>query len=583
MSKNASLRRRLPLLILALLAAIGLAFAWMAYREVERALKQYGDQRLKSATEQLAGILTQSAANRLADARRLAASPPLQRYLADRTDSARVPAEEEMQAFVAQSPQSAVAVYDAAGRRIGRFDRSGGALRPPFSSQSNSAMTAGVSPLRAERDQIAYSTISPVEDAHGLVEVERTLASSDIVALIERLIGAGAIIKLGNSDGTLWTDLSRRIEAPPVTGPAVLTTYRDAEGRTHRGTAVAVPSTPWLVWLEFSEDALLEPARILLGRMLPVAALLIVLGALAVRTISGRITKPILALTKAAEGIAAGQYERRVPTERTDEIGRLGVAFNTMAERVADAHHVLEQRVEERTRELKAAQEELVRRERLATLGQLASSVGHELRNPLGVMTNAIYYLEMIQADAPPEVREYLDILRHQIALSEKIVGDLLDFARLRTPDARFVAVPALLDEQIARLGPLDGIDVWRECEAGVPPVWVDPVQIGQVLLNLLTNAAQSMERGGTLTLRCRADERSVTIDVSDTGPGVPGELAEKIFEPLFTTKARGIGLGLVVSRSLTGANRGRLTVSTNEAGGATFSLTLPISPDVPA
>jgi signal transduction histidine kinase len=219
-----------------------------------------------------------------------------------------------------------------------------------------------------------------------------------------------------------------------------------------------------------------------------------------------------------------------------------------------------------------------MRRERLATLGQLASSVGHELRNPLGVMTNAVYFLKMIQPDAPGQVSEYLGILRHQIALAEKIVGDLLDFARLKKPQLQAVEVPTLIAEQIERLGALPNVTVEIERPDDVlPPIHVDPVHIGQIMLNLLTNAQQAMEaKGGTIRVRMRVDGPSVVIDVADTGPGISNELLEKIFEPLFTTKARGIGLGLAVSRSLAEANGGQLTVASTLGKGATFSLALP-------
>src|SRR5690606_1723689 len=131
-----------------------------------------------------------------------------------------------------------------------------------------------------------------------------------------------------------------------------------------------------------------------------------------------------------------------------DELGRLAGAFNQMAERVDDRRHSLETQVAERTETLQQAlarlseaQDQLLRQERLATLGQLAGSVGHELRNPLGVMTNALYYLDAVQSDASPKVREYMQILRDQVGVSERIVSDLLDFGRVGSPDRTMVGV----------------------------------------------------------------------------------------------------------------------------------------------
>src|SRR4029077_8149691 len=183
-----------------------------------------------------------------------------------------------------------------------------------------------------------------------------------------------------------------------------------------------------------------------------------------------------------------------------DELGVLGDSFNNMAHVIEDSHHELEVRVAERTGELEAAlgelretQESLVRKEKLAMLGLLAGGVGHELRNPLGVMTNAIYYLGAVLKDAPAEIREYLDILRTQIKLSEKIVGDLLDFARIKPPKYESVSVRQIVDEQLERAGPLEGVNVKHDFPPELPLVRVDRVQIGQVVLNLITNALQAM------------------------------------------------------------------------------------------
>jgi signal transduction histidine kinase len=212
-------------------------------------------------------------------------------------------------------------------------------------------------------------------------------------------------------------------------------------------------------------------------------------------------------------------------------------------------------------------------------LGQLAGGVGHELRNPLGVMTNAIYYLLMVLKDAPENVKDYLGILKTQIALSEKIVGDLLDFARVKTPQFETVPVERIVRAQLERVGDLNGVKLVEKIAPNLPAVRVDPVQIGQVVLNLFTNALQAMDgKSGTLEVRAsRGSNGFVRLDVTDTGVGMTREQLDKIFEPLFTTKARGIGLGLAVSRSLVHANGGEISVSSESGRGSTLSVDLPI------
>jgi signal transduction histidine kinase len=257
-----------------------------------------------------------------------------------------------------------------------------------------------------------------------------------------------------------------------------------------------------------------------------------------------------------------------------------------MANQIDDSHRQMEGRVAARTSELQTAlgelretQESLVRKEKLAMLGLLAGGVGHELRNPLGVMTNAVYYLGAVLKQAPAEVAEYLGILQTQISLAEKIVGDLLDFARIKPPQFEVVSVKQVVDDQLKRAGSLEGVVVKHDFPADLPRIRVDRVQIGQVVLNLITNALQAMNGNATLTFRGRrGGDGLVRLDVIDTGSGIRPEEMGKLFEPLFTTKARGIGLGLAVSRSLVQANGGVISVESIAGAGTTMSVSLPMA-----
>jgi len=208
--------------------------------------------------------------------------------------------------------------------------------------------------------------------------------------------------------------------------------------------------------------------------------------------------------------------------------------------------------------------------------------VGHELRNPLGVITNAMYVIEQCSPDGPPLVHEYINLVRGQIAISERIVGDLLDTARVRTPEARAVDLRELVEEQKRRLEPTTSVTVDARIPDDLPPVRMDPVQLSQILFNLMTNAAQAMGDGGSLTIAAAADgsDQRVKLSVSDTGPGIPPDTLDRIFEPLFTTKARGLGLGLWVSQNLASANGSTLAAVSRPGEGATFTLDMPAAVD---
>jgi signal transduction histidine kinase len=326
--------------------------------------------------------------------------------------------------------------------------------------------------------------------------------------------------------------------------------------------------------------------------MLAITLICVAVGVAAASWFAQRLAAPLVSLTSAADALGVDHGDHRPMTDDRDEIQRLTASFGSMSQQVTESHQRLEEKVHERTAELDAAltalqeaQQALVRRERLAMLGQLAGSVGHELRNPLGVMSNAIYYLEMVLQPAADDVRDYLRLLREQVGLSTKIVSDLLDSARVTPAQRRQVDLGEVIAAQTERLGERPGVRIETDLGHPAPAAEVDPVQLGQIVFNLLTNAVQAMgDEGGTLTIRaCAVGDQMVALQISDTGPGIAATDTEKIFEPLFTTKARGIGLGLAVSRALARANLGDLTVSSVPGHGAQFTVLLPVAAMVPA
>ena len=251
---------------------------------------------------------------------------------------------------------------------------------------------------------------------------------------------------------------------------------------------------------------------------------------------------------------------------------------NPMIRRLEARSKYLEEMVEERTKKLLEAQEQLIRKEKLAVLGQLAGGVGHELRNPLGVMSNAVYYLKMILSDADENTKEYLDILSSEVRNANQIVSDLLDFSRVNSLEREKTAVHDLVFSILSRQPAPENVDVSAMIPPDLPPVFVDSRQIRQVLLNLITNAYDAMPEGGKLTIGAHSENSQVDIFIADTGSGIPKKDLNRVFEPLFTTKARGIGLGLSVSKNLVEANDGRIAVESKQGKGSVFTVVLPTS-----
>jgi signal transduction histidine kinase len=229
--------------------------------------------------------------------------------------------------------------------------------------------------------------------------------------------------------------------------------------------------------------------------------------------------------------------------------------------------------------ELGNAHEQLVRQERLAAIGQLASTIGHELRNPLGVISNAVYLLRNDFGSQPSDAAQrHLLTAEREISAATVIVSDLLEFARERTPVLNDVNVGELVDEVLTVLPPPTGMTA----RADVPPAGVtvraDRDMLRQVLLNLVGNAYQAMVEGGEMVLRVAADDGAVSLAVSDTGSGMDDETRKRLFEPFFTTKARGVGLGLAVSKRIAEAHHGSIAVDSVQGRGTTFTIDLPVA-----
>lgn len=245
-------------------------------------------------------------------------------------------------------------------------------------------------------------------------------------------------------------------------------------------------------------------------------------------------------------------------------------------EALARLNEELEHRVEERTRQLQDTQEQLVREEKLVTLGQLAGSVAHEIRNPLAIIKNAAYFLDS-KEDGDQDVRDAFGEINRALYTSNRIVGELLDYAR----DPRLETTDFSPDEVVRRALSVVTIpaNIHVHRDDGPPDVRfrADAGQIERILINLIQNAVHAMPEGGRLTIQCRpVADGQVEIEVKDTGHGIEKDDLGKVFEPLFSKKVKGIGLGLALCKRYAELNHGKLSVESERNQGSTFRLTLP-------
>lgn len=228
--------------------------------------------------------------------------------------------------------------------------------------------------------------------------------------------------------------------------------------------------------------------------------------------------------------------------------------------------------------ETKEMRDKLIRSERLAAVGELASGVGHELRNPLNVIRNCVYLINMtLNGNASEEATSALKLLDQQVDVSNRIVTDLLDFTRVRVPSRARVDLNNLVKDSLSWIAVPESIAVMRGLDGNSPQVFVDAEQVSRGFVNIISNAVQAMPGKGELKINTGADGSYAWVSFADTGCGISEENLKKLFEPLFTTKPKGIGLGLAITRRLVEQNEGQISVASQVNKGTTFTVKLPL------
>ncbi len=346
-------------------------------------------------------------------------------------------------------------------------------------------------------------------------------------------------------------------------------------------TGQQVVSVRYLISYD-SIDARMQEAR----RHFVMIAIAALFGCLImVSLIARRITQPIASLTDGARSLARGELETRIVTESRDELGTLAQAFNDMAESLAANRAELTRKNEAlvtANEHMQSMQEQLLRSERLAAIGQLAAGVSHEIDNPVGIILgNAELLMEDLQEDDP--LREDVAAIIEECRRCRRITGGLLGFAR--SPEAHHdrVELNQLVKETVASLRPqmlFKDLDLKIDVSTDDLCVTGDADQLRQVMINILLNAAQAIQGVGQLAVSLVEVSGHAHIYVDDSGPGIPETDREKVFQPFFSTKAHGegTGLGLPLCRKLVEAQGGEIYVHQAPLGGARLSVSLPLS-----
>jgi signal transduction histidine kinase len=581
-----SLRFRLPLLISALVAIVLAVFLWAVEQTLNDTLVHSASSRAQTAADQFGSLMSQGAVRLIADARRAARVQEVRALLLDPT---RDPAAaRRILSPLTSANQPPVELWDSATRVLEVAPERPG-VGPRLTTPPG---REGIGVFNAVDGRVVYQVIADVFDAPsdtptgsggprlGAIVVQRSLTNAQASDTINRLMGGNAAVGMGNAGGDVWTDLSKIVPAPLVaTSQRGIGAYRGADGSDRIGALALIAETPWAIWVESPRSVVLEPARAVLRRLAALAMLFIAIAAVAVAIISGRITTPLREITRASEAMAGGEFSRRVHTNRRDEVGRLGAAFNAMAAHVSEAQRTLEARVQERTAGLQEVNQELE---------AFSYSVSHDLRAPL---RHVIGFATMLEQSATPlddTDRRYLATIVGAAKRMGQLIDDLLSFSRVGrtalTPH-RVDLNQLVLEAQREVTGEVTGANPsavrWKV--ASLPAAEGDRALLRLVFVNLISNALKYSSTRDNPEIEIGTipgDAREIVIFVRDNGVGFDMAYAHKLFG-VFQRLHRqedfpGTGIGLANVRRIVQRHGGRTWAEGIPNEGATFFVSLP-------
>lgn len=441
----------------------------------------------------------------------------------------------------------------------------------PFDPQEGTAGLAlvGVSPLRDESGRRMGAVLSAYmfNNDYTLVDRIKEVAGIDTVTIFLGDLRVSTNVLDEEGRRAIGTRMSQAVRQTVLEGK------REYVGRAfvvkewyitryeplwdHQGNVVGS------LYVGAREITFLNLVHTFNQRVALIAIICILLAGVIAVPIGYIITRPIAELVEAHRRLAAGDMAVRVQTHGNGELATLGHSFNSMAET------------------LRRTQQELLHKEKLASMGQLAAGVAHELNNPLGTI---MLFADALHRELPPDDprRSDLQMILKETNRAKKIVADLLNFARQQEVLAQDTDLHALLDqsvESVRHQPAFAGVDIVRDYDSRVRIIQADPAQLQQVFVNLLNNAAEAIEGPGTITITTRALNGQVEISIIDTGCGIPEEHIDKLFTPFFTTKppGKGTGLGLSIVYGIVKMHRGQISVQSQVGKGTTFTITLPV------
>jgi two-component system NtrC family sensor kinase len=465
--------------------------------------------------------------------------------------------------------------------------------------------------MMADHKEDAYRIMQSIGERHGIerirmIDKEGRIVFSTVESDLERLDLDAASCRVCHSGSAPEVEPGLHERARivgPVGGPRALQLVAGIYNEPSCSTAACHAHSPertMLGVLDLTVDLEHVDAEIRgmkLRRALIALAEILFFGVFVALFVTRFVSAPIRKLIEGTQAVSAMRLDTPIEVRTDSELGDLADSFEAMRVRLKEAvariesfTQELERKVEERSEQLQTARMRLVQSERMASLGQLAASVAHEINNPVSGVSNLATVLQRLleQGRVPEgreeEIRSYLTQIQEQTTRVGRIVSDLLSFSRRSSPQSSDTDLNEVVDKTVTLVAhklELQGVDLQVELEEGLPPLRCDASQIQQVAMNLLMNAAESQPRGGAVVVRTRfaRDGKMAVLEVQDEGAGIPEDVLPRVFDPFFTTKeeGKGMGLGLAVVYGIVEAHGGHIDVASEPGEGTRVTVRLPL------
>ncbi|HUS03674.1 MAG TPA: ATP-binding protein [Chitinophagaceae bacterium] len=577
-----SIQHRLPLLICFLLATVIFTYGIVSYYTVKQVSMDMGKKRLHAITDQLASMFTQSTKALNTATIAVAAKDPIKKYVQTGAGEFKSEALEILNKLKKDSTWLLVELLNAdkipvlwSGNKAVESKLS---LDTIFSSLSVDADSSRSGKIYAAGDSMYYPVMAIITNQKqviGYLVVWRSFSTSPKgLERLSQLVGTGARFYIGNTDGSLWTNLIKPVAARPIDTARIQNTFEYSNnGEKTIAAAQHITNSKWWVLVEFPEKIIVEAASGVLYRIMIIGSVLFVIGFIITWFMSRNIIKPLTKLTAAATAIAAGDHSFMVKVDRTDELGKLTDAFNSMAEQIHITKSELENKVVARTSQLQAANKEME---------SFTYSVSHDLRAPLRIING---YSEIIKEDSQSILSGETKRMLENITINAKKMGDLIDnllnFSRLGrrvlttyNTDMNAIVKP-ILEQQLIGIGNYNvKLKDLNQCKC-------DSTLIKQVWENLISNAVKysSKNPNPVIEIGSLKENNKIVYYIKDNGAGFDMKYYHKlfgVFQRLHKeTEFEGTGVGLALTQRIISKHEGRIWAESAINEGSTFYFTI--------